>query len=155
MKFKLLIKLGEWILGKACPDGEMRADMFLPIKLLAFSVVLVMAGIAIGVYSFLNSSLGAAVGACIALALGVGALLCWKNQTITVLNDEEFEYCTFLGKKIVYRFSDIRLFRKNNDSMTMFVGNGKVHIESMAVLSERLIGLINKQLESLYGEKEN
>ena len=155
MKFKLLIKLGEWILGKACPDGEMRADMFLPIKLLAFSVVLVMAGIAIGVYAFLNSSLGAAVGACIALALGVGALLCWKNQTITVLNDEEFEYCTFLGKKIVYRFSDIRLIRKNNDSMTMFVGNGKVHIESMAILSDRLIGLINKQLESLYGEKEN
>lgn len=154
MKFKLLVKLGEWILGKACPDGEMRADMFLPIKLLAFSVILVMAGIFIGVYGVLNSSVGALVGAAFALALGVCALLCWKNQTITVISDEEFEYSTFLGKKIVYRFSDIRLIRKNNDSMTVYVGNGKVHIESMAILSERLIERINKQLDSLYGEKE-
>ncbi len=154
MKFKLLIKLGEWILGKACPDGEMRADMFLPIKLLAFSVVLVIAGVFIGVYGVLNASVGAIIGAVAALALGMAALLCWKNQTITVLDDEEFEYSTFLGKKIVYRFSDIKLIRKNNDSMTVYVGNGKVHIESMAILSERLIERINKQLESLYGETE-
>ena len=154
MKFKLLVKLGEWILGKACPDGEMRADMFLPIKLLAFSVVLAMAGIFIGIYGILNASVGAIIGAVFALALGVCALLCWKNQTITVISDEEFEYSTFLGKKIVYRFSDIRLIRKNNDSMTVYVGNGKVHIESMAILSERLIERINKQLDSLYGENE-
>lgn len=154
MKFRLLIKLGEWILAKTCPDGEMRADMFLPIKLLAFSVVLAMTGIIAGIYGVLNASVGALVGAAAALALGACALLCWKNQTITVLNDEEFEYSTFLGKKIVYRFSDIRLIRKNNDSMTVYVGNGKVHIESMAVLSHRLIELINRQLESLYGEKE-
>ena len=154
MKFRLLVKLGELILGKAYPDGEQRADMFLPIKLLAFSVVLVMAGIALGVYALFSGAMGAAAGAVIALILGIAACLCWKNQKITVLNDDEFAYSSMFAKKTVYRFSDIRMIRRNNDSMTIFVGNGKVHIESMAILSDRLIERINQQLENLYGAKK-
>ena len=40
--------------------------------------------------------------------------------------------------------------RRNSDSMTLFVGEGKVHIESCAILSDRLVDRINKQLESVY-----
>ena len=154
MKFRLLVKLGELILGRACPDDEPRADMFLPIKLLAFSALLMMGGIAACIYAAINFSWGAVIAAALAFVLGCAALLCWKNQTIFVLSDEEFEYSTFLGNKTVYRFSDIKLVKRNNDSMTVFVGNGKVHIESMAILSDRLVACINRQLENLYGKEE-
>lgn len=154
MKFRLLVKLGEIILGHACPDNEPRADMFMPIKLLAFSVLLLMGGIAACVYAAINFSWGAVVVAVLAFILGCAAVLCWKNQTIRVLSDEEFEYSTFLGRKTVYRFSDIKFIKRNNDSMTMYVGNGKVHIESMAILTDRLVACINQQLSNLYGKEE-
>lgn len=70
------------------------------------------------------------------------------------MSDEEFEYSTFGGTKTVYRFSDIKLVNMNNGSMTVFVGNGKVYIESMAILSERLVACINRQLENPYGKEE-
>lgn len=70
------------------------------------------------------------------------------------MSDEEFEYSTFWGTKTVYRFSDIKLVNMNNGSMTVFVGNGKVYIESMAILSERLVACINQQLENPYGKEE-
>ncbi len=38
--------------------------------------------------------------------------------------------------------------------MTMFVGNGKVHIESMAILSDRPVASIRRQLSNLYGKEE-
>ena len=69
------------------------------------------------------------------------------------MSDEEFEYSTFWGTKPVYRFSDIKLVNMNNGSMTVFVGNGKVYIESMAILSERLVACINRQLENPYGKE--
>ena len=45
-------------------------------------------------------------------------------------------------------FSDIEWLRKNNDSLTLFVAGEKVHIESMAILSDRFIELVNKALEN-------
>lgn len=84
-------------------------------------------------------------------ALGVAAFLCWRNQTIKMLSDDYFEYTTFLGKKTVYRFSDIKWIRKNNDSMTLFVADRKVHIEASAKMIARLIDRINRQLEAIYG----
>lgn len=149
MKIKLLVKLGEIILGKSFSDEEPRADMYLPIWLLAFSIVLFVFGVAAGVYAILMLSLGATIGALIGIALGVLALLCWKNQSIVVLSDSTFEYTTFLGNKKLYRFQDITGFKKNGDSTTLFVGSEKVHIESCAVLSEKLIERIDKQLQTL------
>lgn len=63
-----------------------------------------------------------------------------------MISDEEFEYTTFLGKTHRYAFRDITALRKNQDSLTLFVGKNKVHIESMAVLSERLVDRINQAL---------
>ena len=64
-----------------------------------------------------------------------------------MIDDEQFEYTTFLGNKKVYKFADIIALRRNKDSITMFVGNGKVHIENGAVLSPRLFERINKAME--------
>ncbi len=57
------------------------------------------------------------------------------------------------GQTRTYYFSDITGLRRNSDSMTLFVGNEKVHIESMAVLSERLVNGINEALEKRYKEE--
>lgn len=153
MKLKILVKLGELILGEAYSEDEPRADMFLPLWLLAFAIIMLVAGVAVGIYAAVELSVGAVVGAVVCLGLGIMALLCWKNQSIVVLSDESFEYSTFLGNKKEYRFQDITGLKQNNDSMTLFVGDEKVHIESCALLTDRLIELINAQLEKLQGEE--
>lgn len=153
MKLKILVKLGELILGEAYSEDEPRADMFLPLWLLAFAIIMLVAGVAVGIYAAVELSVGAVVGAVVCLGLGIMALLCWKNQNIVVLSDESFEYSTFLGNKKEYRFQDITGLKQNNDSMTLFVGNEKVHIESCALLTDRLIELINAQLEKLQGKE--
>ena len=79
--------------------------------------------------------------------LAVAAVLCWRNQTIQILDEETFEYTTFLGNKKVYSFSEIRSVRKNSDSATLFVGDGKVHIEAMAIMSDRLTEKLDNALK--------
>jgi hypothetical protein len=83
------------------------------------------------------------------IVLGIFALLCWRNQGIHVISDEQFTYTTMFGNTRTYYFSDIQGLRRNQDSLTLFVANEKVHIESMAVISERLAENINKALEKL------
>ena len=39
--------------------------------------------------------------------------------------------------------------------MTLFVAEGKVHIESIAIVTDRLSDRINKQLEALNGNVGN
>ena len=53
------------------------------------------------------------------------------------------------GKTRTYSFSDIQGLRRNQDSLTLFVANEKVHIESMAILSERLVERIDNALEKV------
>ena len=86
------------------------------------------------------------------ILLGIGALMCWKNQTIRIIDEEKFEYTTFLGNKKVYAFSDIKGLIRNSDSLTLLVKDKKVHIESMAILSERLIEKINEALKTKVNE---
>ena len=154
MKFRLVVKLAEMILGQAYSDDNPRADMCLPVWLLGMAIVLSTVGGVLGVMTALAFSATKAMGAVVCIVLGVAALLCWKNQTITVLSDTSFEYSDMFGKKTVYYFKDIKGIKKNNDSMTMFVGDGKVHIESSAIITDRLANLINAQLDSLYGNQQ-
>lgn len=69
MKLKLIVKLGELILGKAYSEDEPRADMYLPIRLLSFALVLFVGGIAVGVYAVIALSIAAAVAAAVCLIL--------------------------------------------------------------------------------------
>lgn len=153
MRLRLLVKLGEWILGKGMSDEEPRADMYLPVRALAMALVLMVGGVAVGVYAVVGTYAEVAkivaawiVAACL-VVLGIGLLMCWKNQTVVMLSNDIFEYTTFLGNTKTYRFCDIKGLRVNRDSMTLFVGDGKVHIESMAVLSDRLKKRIGEALE--------
>ena len=123
-----------------------RADMFLPDFLHYFGLFLDAAELAFLVAMFATKNWGLIIGVIICGALGLAAWLCWKNQTIRIIDDDTFEYTTFLGKKTVYRFSDIKELRTNPDSLTLILTNGKVHIESMAHMSETLYNKINAAL---------
>lgn len=146
MKFRLAVKLMELILGTAVSDDEPRADMFLPVKVLSLAPVMLIAGVVFAVIATIKGTIALAVLTPICIILGVAALLCWRNQKIVMLSDDEFEYSTFLGKKTVYRFDEIKMLRRNKDSMTLYVGDGKVHMESSAIFTERLLERINRQL---------
>lgn len=153
MKIKILVWLCSLILGKEYSDDEPRADMYMPVWLLAFGMVLIGGSVALGVAFVITHVVGTIIAAAIAIAVGICAVLCWKNQSIIVLSDSTFEYTTFLGNKKVYQFKDIVGIKQNSDSMTMFVGNDKVHMESCAIMTQRLIDKINEQLDELYANE--
>ena len=158
MKLKPFVHIrpGKISFGTTLVDDEPRADMFLPAWLFVMGLLLCIFGTIVGiVFAVLQiSSLMIALAAVMVL-LGVAAFLCWKNQTIRMLPNDAFEYSTFLGKKTIYRFGDIKGLKKNTDSVTLFVAEGKVHIESIAIVTDRLSDRINKQLEAINGNVGN
>lgn len=147
MKLKILVKIVEKILGISTTGDAPRADMFLPDKLLAMALVFLAGGSACALFAVFSFATWAIVCAVLGIVLGIFALLCWKNQTIHVISDEQFTYTTMFGNTRTYSFSDIQGLQRNSDSLTLLVANDKVHIESMAILSERLAERINKALE--------
>lgn len=149
MKLKLIVKLVEKLLGAGNNGDEPRGDMFLPERLLAMALVFLAGGTACAVFAIFTHAAWTIVCAVLGIGMGVIALLCWKNQSIHVISDEQFTYTTMFGNTHTYSFSDIQGLRKNQDSMTLFVAGKKVHIESMAVLSERLVDKINQALQKL------
>ena len=146
MKLKILAKIIEKILGMTDYGDGPRADMYLPEKLLAFALVLLGGGSACGLYAIVNFKAWAVICAVLGVGFGFFALICWKNQAIRMISDEEFTYTTMFGNTYTYAFSDIQGLRRNQDSLTLFVANKKVHIESMAVISDRLADRIDHAL---------
>lgn len=148
MKLRIIVKAVEKLLGMAETSEGHRADMYMPDRLLAMSIVLFAGGLASIVLAVINS-VNWVIGIVFGLTLGIFALLCWKNQSIHIISDKQFTYTTMFGNTRTYYFSDIKGLRRNQDSLTLFVADDKVHIESMAILSDRLIDRINKELEKL------
>lgn len=66
-----------------------------------------------------------------------------------MLDEENFEYTTFLGSKKKFRFADIKSVRRNPDSLTLYVRNQKIHIESCAVFSDRLFNKLSEIIEKM------
>lgn len=123
-----------------------RADMFLPDFLKYFGFFLDAVAMAFLVAMFITQIWGLIIGVLLCGGLGIAAWLCWKNQTIRIIDDDTFEYTTFLGKTTVFHFSDIEDLRTNQDSLTLILTNGKVHIESMVCMSETLLDKIDSAL---------
>ena len=123
--------------------------MYMPDRLFGMSLIFV--GICAGCITFLffRFESFAVVGAVLGLVLGAASYLCWRNQCIRVISDKQFTYTTMFGNTYTYNFSDIQGLRRNNDSLTLYVDGKKVHIESMAILSDRLVDLINEALQKL------
>lgn len=146
MKLKFLVKIVEKLLGMTASDNTPRADMYLPERLLAIAIVCLAGGIAFGFYAVIKFAVWAVAVAVLGIVLGVFALLCWKNQSIHMISETQFTYTTMFGNTYTYSFSEIQGLRQNADSMTLYVADRKVHIESMAILSDRLVDRINKVL---------
>jgi hypothetical protein len=144
-----LVKVIEKLLGMTDSGDAPRADMYLPDRLLAMAIVFIAGGIACGLFAIFKFATWAVVCAPVGILLGIFALLCWRNQTIHIISDTQFTYTTMFGKTRTYSFSDIQGLRRNQDSLTLFVANEKVHIESMAILSERLVERIDNALEKV------
>ncbi len=146
MRFKRLVPLVEDILNVSTPAGQPRADMFLDTKVLALGVVMALVGVGCGVALFFFYHIGLIIGLIAGILIGISAVMSWRNQTIRIVDEETFVYTTFLGKAKTYKFADITKMMRNKDSYTLFVGKEKVHIDSTAVMSKRLIEKINEAL---------
>ncbi|MBO7254453.1 MAG: hypothetical protein J6V36_04035 [Clostridia bacterium] len=128
---------------------KQKTDMFLPFWLFIVGIVCIVGSLFGMAYIIFWSFYVVGILVCsVFLILGMGAILCWANQKINILDESTFEYVTFLGNKKVYRFSDITGIKTNNDSQTLFVGDDKIHIESCAIMSQRLINKFNEALEN-------
>ena len=116
-------------------------DMYLPAWLLGLAVVFFAAAVLCVI--FIHDRL------LICALVGIAAALCWNNQWIEVINEEEFVYSSMFGRKTTYRFADIVEVKKNADSQDLIFSDGKVHIESCAVVSANLINSARKYAKYL------
>lgn len=157
MKLKPFIRIrsGKISAGTTLVDDKSRADMFLPAWMFTVGLFCLVFGIIMGiVFVALQISVLLIVLAAALVLVGVAEIMCWKNQTIHMLPNDSFEYSTLFGKKTIYCFDEIKGIKNGNDSITLFVGEGKVHIDSIAIVSQRLFQRINKQLTELYGSEQ-
>lgn len=123
----------------------MKKDVYLPVAPLVLAIFLFACtcGCIVGCFFV---SLYFLIPAVITLLVGLAALLSWKNQWIVIENQDEFTYSTMFGRKHRYRFSDIQEVKQNADSQTIILSNGKVHIESMAIVSDQFYEKIFEHL---------
>ena len=121
-------------------------DLHLPIWVLILGIFLMAVGL-VCLYFCPSDPALFLIAAAVCLILGIAAILCWKNQWVEMLSDEEFIYRNMFGKQTTYRVSQIRDIRRGADSMTLILENGKVHIENCAVLSERFLRILHKPVK--------
>ena len=151
--FENTMRLKIWA-GTRLVDDNARADVFLPVWMLVTGVLFVGLGAVFCAVLIALSILPVAfLLPAVLVLVGIVFILYWKNQTIRILTNDSFEYRTLWGKGVVYRFGEIKGIKKSMGSIIMLVRDGKVYIDSGAILSGRLIELIDKRLEEL--NKEN
>jgi hypothetical protein len=133
-------------------ETDRKADMQAPRKVAVFGIAMVLSGIFLAVIAILSLTWSMLFFAFFSFVSAAVAFLSYKFCRIFVLSDTEFQYTTFLGKKKIYKFEHIRWVKSNYDSRVIVLVDGKIHIESNAILSERLKVLFNKELERSYRE---
>jgi hypothetical protein len=132
---------------KECTEKP-RADMYLPDWIKWLGIFSDVVAVAVFIAAVAMQEWALIIVTVIFGALGIAAYLCWKNQKIVIIDDKTFEYTTFLGKTMRYDFSEIKRLKPNSDSLTLFVGDGKVHIESCVNISTELLEKIDAALEA-------
>lgn len=123
-----------------------KKDMYLPIWVLALGILFITGGVICLCRAFSGAPLSW-LGVPPCFCLGFAAILCWKNQWVEMISDEEFVYSNMFGRQTAYRVSQIWDIRRGADSMTLILENGKVHIENCAVLSERFLRILHKPVK--------
>ncbi len=130
--------------NKVAQKHPRQEDMHLPARQLGLGIGAIGGGIALIGYGVIRQDhvLPMLFGAAL-LIFGVAAVLCWKNQTITMLDEERFVYRTMFGNEREYRFDDIADMTGNRDRTLVMQDGGKVFLESSAEMSEALMAAIS------------
>ncbi len=123
-------------------------DMYLPSWIRILGIVFLILSCVCLILSF-STSIYLLIGFIACFLLGSAAIMCWKNQGINMTDNNMFIYTTMFGKETQYSFSEIRELKQNADSSTLILDNGKVHIESSAIMSEKFMDTLNNTLERL------
>lgn len=110
-------------------------DVYLPKWLLIFGIVLIVVAALFGYFSA-KTDIRYLIITAVLLAVGIAAILCWKNQWIEMTGQDGFIYSTMFGNKKEYKFADIVSIKPNADSITLIMKEGKVHIEACAKVSD-------------------
>lgn len=150
LKPSVRIRPGKMTAGMTLVDDEPRADMFFPAWFFSLALICFVFGVIMAVvFIAVRLPLFLILIALVMILFGIVTIAWWKNQTIRMLPNDTFVYSTFLGKKTVYSFHQIKGIKRGIDSVTLYVGEGKVHIESVAILTDRLVQRFDQRLKEL------
>ena len=126
-------------------------DMYLPAWVLGLGIMFFAAAIVCIVLAF-TDSVSLLIGAAVFAGVGVAAVLCWKNQWVKMEDDDSFIYSTMFGNKKRYYFYEIKDLKRNADSLSLICEDGKIHIESCAIMTERFVDAVNSALARRFPE---
>lgn len=137
------------------PEKKHRADMHWPWWVLALGIGSIALGIALSVNAYEDTGTldrTSLIALLLLLFMGIYLIFIWKNQTIVMEPEADtFVYTSAFGHKTVLSFSDIVDFKtgvgRNSGSVTLiFKSRRKLFIDSSAVLSDRLVWRLNREL---------
>lgn len=122
--------------------------MFVSLPILGFGLFSLICGGVSVIYAVAICSFPAAILGLFFLICAAILLLCWKNESVRMLSEDEFEFTSILGKKRRYFFSDITGLRRYEGSYayTLLLGRHKLHIKRHFRLTRRFVERINQQL---------
>lgn len=145
---KPLSRIAELISDEPYSKDVPRADMCLPLWVLAFGLFSLVCGIASAVYAAATAETAMAVFALIFFIGGVLLTLAWRNQTATMLSDDEFEVTSIFGAKRRYSFSEITGLKHYPEPGTyaLLIGKKRFYIRPIFLFTERFIDRINRAL---------
>ena len=111
-----------------------RVLVYLPRYLFFLGMVFYLIGGAHGIFSLLiwENWILFSVGVLLVL-IGAAAMLCQLNQNITLVTPDTFLSTSFLGRSKEYRFSECEDIQIHEDSVTLYMYGGKIHVERMAI----------------------
>lgn len=126
-----------------------RADMFLPKWILVSAILLCIISVLNLVLVILMEDWDLFYNVMTDIPIGIILFLCWRNQTIKILDEDTFRYTTFWGKKYIYQFSRIKRIRVGLAGITLVTPKGKpnIPIEGAARVTRPLAEKLNMQLE--------
>lgn len=151
MKFNELKRLAKDALG--LDDKSKSADMRLPERILAFSFLILLLGLIFLLGFILSMSVALLFMSLFAILMSAFAFLCFKNQKIYIISNEEFLFITIFGKKNQYKFREIIDIEAMQGSKILIFRSESVRIDSSAILSERLKELLNNELAKIIERK--
>lgn len=120
--------------------------MYLPVFLTGFGIFLLVVAAALIVLAFVVNPVTLILAA-VCLPLGIAALLCQKNQWAVMKDGDTFVYSTMFGNQKEFRFSEMTEVKMHSDSMDLVFKNGKVHVETIAVMTERFSSTLNDAIQ--------